>query len=990
MSSIFGSGSPVGRITAAKDTLYIDTVTRIQYKQQRGPTGDSWTLFKSPVDPQDGGGFTIHAGSNVTFTGTSTEIIINAAGGGSSLNPLGNWNANTNNPTLQSGVGTLGDIYKVTVAGNTLLDDNDVWAVGDDVLFVNGIWNRIVGGNLSLLIVGLTTIAAGTNNRLLYDNNGILGELIIGTGLTITGSTLNSTALLAVDWGDIGGTLSDQTDLWSELTARPTGSGILGQVAFWDTTHSITGDNSFLYDTSTGLTTTTNIHTGANMTASGFIQAQSYVRAIGYISTDVSYNIAGSIFFAMANSDSVSIGNNSNLLSPSQFQVSVGIGAGQQLNNTTVGNTNIGFHSTNNAVTEQYTTSIGFRANASINGTIGNTAIGAQSNENSPSGDYGVTVGYRAYTNNFNKAIVLGVNTGGGSPTTKATTNNQFVVGGDQMTSDLVDRWRIAGIDYIMPSTQGIAGQVLGISGVVSGVGTLYWTAGGGGGGGVTSVSVTTANGFAGTVATATTTPAITIKTNGFIAKQVILAGASNAITFDTNLTYGNFASGYLNVNNGISIGGNFYTTQVGSDIYFGNGVILPVPGTVNINATGGQGGNATGYDLGLAAGKSTGNGTSANIIFYLSNGGSSGSSLRTLYEAGRFDGASGNFMIGGSKFQVDVNGNIVKLNNIVTNFPNSLGTANYFLKTDGSGNFSWAAVSAPLTTGQVGYGVAGSLGSSASLLFSLTASPGGTPGLTFGTDLSYIYGSGSNTNTAYSLYYHDRHNVGFGDGYNEGSGTSYMRAGTNKITWYIDGNNCMDINPTGVLNLYAASAGGGPTFNIINYSTWYSGITFSEGGSIYGYFLRLGSAWPYSVPLREYMVFENVSSVGGIRFSTNSTDALDIDINGVISSLKNTFKPVAGTTSIAPLIFTAGTNLTSATDGAIEYNGVNYFATRSTTREKIWTGLTGVSAPTPQTLLALPLMVYGSGTINQVLGTPDGWLSINDNGTIRKVPYYN
>src|SRR6185369_7696190 len=40
-----------------------------------------------------------------------------------------------------------------------------------------------------------------------------------------------------------------------------------------------------------------------------------------------------------------------------------------------------------------------------------------------------------------------------------------------------------------------------------------------------------------------------------------------------------------------------------------------------------------------------------------------------------------------------------------------------------------------------------------------------------------------------------------------------------------------------------------------------------------------------------------------------------------------------AGTTSNAPLILTSGTNLTSVTSGAIEFDGTNYFGSVSTTR---------------------------------------------------------
>jgi hypothetical protein len=55
----------------------------------------------------------------------------------------GNWNASTNTPTLTSGVGTVGNYYVVSVAGNTNLDGITDWEVGDWAVFVE------VGGNRS-------------------------------------------------------------------------------------------------------------------------------------------------------------------------------------------------------------------------------------------------------------------------------------------------------------------------------------------------------------------------------------------------------------------------------------------------------------------------------------------------------------------------------------------------------------------------------------------------------------------------------------------------------------------------------------------------------------------------------------------------------------------------------------------------------------------------------------------------------------------------
>ena len=59
----------------------------------------------------------------------------------------GNWNANTNTPTLASGTGTVGNYYVVSVAGNTNLDGITDWQIGDWAVFVEvgGVdkWDKI-------------------------------------------------------------------------------------------------------------------------------------------------------------------------------------------------------------------------------------------------------------------------------------------------------------------------------------------------------------------------------------------------------------------------------------------------------------------------------------------------------------------------------------------------------------------------------------------------------------------------------------------------------------------------------------------------------------------------------------------------------------------------------------------------------------------------------------------------------------------------------
>lgn len=57
----------------------------------------------------------------------------------------GAWDANSNTPTLTSGVGTGGDYYIVSVAGNTNLDGIIDWQVGDWAIFegATNMWQKI-------------------------------------------------------------------------------------------------------------------------------------------------------------------------------------------------------------------------------------------------------------------------------------------------------------------------------------------------------------------------------------------------------------------------------------------------------------------------------------------------------------------------------------------------------------------------------------------------------------------------------------------------------------------------------------------------------------------------------------------------------------------------------------------------------------------------------------------------------------------------------
>jgi len=76
----------------------------------------------------------------------------------------GLWDANTNTPTLTSGVGTIGEYYVVSVAGTTNLDGITDWGVNDWAIF-NGVeWQKIDNSeNIGWSTTGNAGTVAGTN-----------------------------------------------------------------------------------------------------------------------------------------------------------------------------------------------------------------------------------------------------------------------------------------------------------------------------------------------------------------------------------------------------------------------------------------------------------------------------------------------------------------------------------------------------------------------------------------------------------------------------------------------------------------------------------------------------------------------------------------------------------------------------------------------------------------------------------------------------------
>lgn len=280
---------------------------------------------------------------------------------------------------------------------------------------------------------------------------------------------------------------------------------------------------------------------------------------------------------------------------------------------------------------------------------------------------------------------------------------------------------------------------------------------GGGGSGTVTSFAATDGNGFDFTVTNSTTTPTLTATTT-VTDKQVMLSN-SGAISGSTKLTFdpASDANSLLalttgdvwmktRTNNSVSesgfIAGNSSSESAVLEMIGSTFGVTSFRNNAVITSTGSGGMifsqlNASG-DIKFVT---TGSLTERMRILNGGNVGIGDASPASLFTVGS-----------GDKFQVDGNGNIVKLNNVTTTFPSSNSAG--VLTNNGSGTLTWAAASTPtlqqvLTAGSILTG--SNTINAATFGLGITASSGVTLSSTFtGTGGTAISGVNSGTGSVF------------------------------------------------------------------------------------------------------------------------------------------------------------------------------------------------------------------------------------------------
>ncbi len=129
----------------------------------------------------------------------------------------GTWNASTNTPTLVSATGVSGHFYIVSVAGNTNLDGNNDWHVGDWAVFFDaggggaGAWQKIdntsvITGNGTANTFAMWTATETLNDSILTQDAGATKIQVAG-GIDTTGIIQPSTtnANLQIQGNGTGG-----------------------------------------------------------------------------------------------------------------------------------------------------------------------------------------------------------------------------------------------------------------------------------------------------------------------------------------------------------------------------------------------------------------------------------------------------------------------------------------------------------------------------------------------------------------------------------------------------------------------------------------------------------------------------------------------------------------------------------------------------------------------------------------------------------------
>jgi len=244
----------------------------------------------------------------------TVSSVANALG---ALNYKGTWDADTNTPTLASGVGNQGDYYVVSVAGATDLDGITNWGVGDWAAFNGSVWQRVEGGAdgnfVNLEVTGNALIGTTTANTTYAPRLYTESALADGNGGILIGSYKPSATFLDFSGGtpavhriaNDGGNLYFETDTNQDGTFDTVGAHFtsVGNLAFESgkgidfSATSGTGTSELLDDYEEGIHTAT-----LTPTTSGTIGLAGSANSLSYTKIGNMVNVTGYLYVSAISS----------------------------------------------------------------------------------------------------------------------------------------------------------------------------------------------------------------------------------------------------------------------------------------------------------------------------------------------------------------------------------------------------------------------------------------------------------------------------------------------------------------------------------------------------------------------------------------------------------------------------------------------------------------------------------------------------------------
>jgi hypothetical protein len=213
VTKLQGEPAPLGL-----DVATVDGATPANLRDRATHTGTQAAATISDFDAAADARITLQKGANNGLA----ELDANGRVPASQLTVSafefkGNWDANANSPTLASGVGTQGDVYRVSVAGTTNLDGITDWQVGDQALFDGSVWVKQDGTDA-------VTSVNGQVGAVVLDTDDV-GE---GASLYFTDGRVAAAPAVVANTAKVSADGSIDTHSDVDLTTPPTLNQLLG------------------------------------------------------------------------------------------------------------------------------------------------------------------------------------------------------------------------------------------------------------------------------------------------------------------------------------------------------------------------------------------------------------------------------------------------------------------------------------------------------------------------------------------------------------------------------------------------------------------------------------------------------------------------------------------------------------------------------------------------------------------------------------------